>query len=341
MKIRLKDLDRQVIVITGASSGIGLVTARRAARKGAKLVLAARSIDDLTQLVEEIRARGGEAIAVQADVGVEDDVRHIAAEAVRAFGGFDTWVNNAGVSIYGPALDVAIDDMRRLFETNFWGVVYGSRAACEHLRERGGGALINLGSEVSDKAAPLQAAYSASKHAVKGWTDALRLELEHEGAPISVTLIKPGPIDTPYPEHAKNYMPDRPKHAPPVYAPESVAAAILHAATTPVRDLFVGGGAKFISAMDKWAPRTTDCLTRRMLIPGTHSGEPRNGDEALHDAGGGLRERGHYPGMVRRSMYTRAVIHPMLSSAAAVGAGLLVTMIWRSAGQSSGRAGEA
>jgi NAD(P)-dependent dehydrogenase (short-subunit alcohol dehydrogenase family) len=336
VKIQLKSLDRQVIVITGASSGIGLATARRAARKGAKLVLAARSVEDLNELVGEIRGKGGDALAVQADVGVEEDVHHIAAEAVGAFGGFDTWVNNAGVSIYGPALDIATDDMRRLFETNFWGVVYGSRAACEHLRRRGG-ALINIGSEVSDKAAPLQAAYSASKHAVKGWTDALRMELEYQAAPISVTLIKPGAIDTPYPEHARNYMPDFPKPAAPVYAPDSVAAAILHAATTPVRDMFVGGGARFLSSLDRWAPRTTDRLTERMLIPGTHSGEPRNGHDALYEPGGGLSERGHYPGMVRRSMYTRASIHPVLSSAAAVGAGLLVTMLWRTTAQQGSR----
>src|SRR6266566_5808136 len=167
MKMRLKPLADQTMVITGASSGIGLVTARKAARKGARLVLAARSEDDLSLLVDEICCNGGQAIAVQADVGSETDVRHIAAEAIRAFGGFDTWVNNAGVSVYGRALDVPIPDMRRVFETNVWGVVYGSRVACEHLRLRGG-ALINLGRELSDKAAPLQAIYSASKHAVKG-----------------------------------------------------------------------------------------------------------------------------------------------------------------------------
>jgi NAD(P)-dependent dehydrogenase (short-subunit alcohol dehydrogenase family) len=329
MKLKLKKLNEQVMVITGASSGIGLATARMAARAGAKLVLAARSADDLRQLVEELRAQGCQAIHVQADVESEADVRRIADEAVRAFGGFDTWVNNAGVSIYGRFLEVTVEDMRRLFETNFWGVVYGSRVACEHLRGRGG-ALINVGSEVSDKAVPLQGAYSASKHAVKGLTDALRMELEDEGAPVSVTLIKPGPIDTPYTEHAKNYLEDQPKHAPPVYAADSVARAILHAATTPVRDLFVGGGAKFVSAMDKWAPRLTDKVVRRMIIPGTHSGEPPRDDEALHHAGGGLREQGNYPGLVRNSLYTQASMHPILTGAAAMGAGLLVAALWRS-----------
>ena len=212
MKLKLKKLSDQVIVITGASSGIGLATARMAVRRGAKLVLAARSEGDLDELVRELKANGQEAVAVYADVGSEPDVQRIADEATRRFGGFDTWVNNAGVSIYGRLLDVSVTDMRRLFETNFWGVVYGSRVASQHLRQRGG-ALINVGSEVSDKAVPLQVMYSASKHAVKGLTDGLRMELEQEEAPVSVTLIKPGPIDTPYTEHAKNYLADHPKHA--------------------------------------------------------------------------------------------------------------------------------
>jgi hypothetical protein len=160
---------------------------------------------------------------------------------------------------------------------------------------------------------------------VKGWTDALRAELEYEGARISVTLIKPGPIDTPYTQHAKNYMKDQLTHVPPVYAPESVAAAILHAATHPVRDLFVGGGAKVMATMGKLSPRLADTVVERVIYPGTHSGRPRNGQEALHRAGGRLQERGDYQGLVRRSMYTTAAMHPRVSTALAIGAGLLLT----------------
>ena len=330
MKISLKKLNEQVMVITGATSGIGLCTARMAAERGAKLVLAARSVEALTTLVDEIRGRGSEAIYVIADVGHESDVRHVAEEARRVFGGFDTWVNNAGASIYGSALEISLNDMHRLFATNFWGVVYGSRVACEVLRDRGG-ALINIGSETSDKAVPLQVAYSASKHAVKGWTDGLRMELEHDGAPVSVTLIKPAAIDTPYPEHAKNYLEDEPTHVPPVYTPESVAEAILYAATTPVRDLFVGSGAKGVAAMNHLAPGLTDSLVEKLVMPGTHSGKPRHGREALYQAGGELRERGEYDGLVRNSLYTRMRTHPAVASAAAVAAGLIVASLWRNA----------
>ena len=200
MKIHLKPLEEQTIVITGASSGIGLVTARMAARNGAAVVLAARSGDSLQQLENEILQAGGEAAHVVADVSKVEDVAKIAEVAKENFGGFDTWVNNAGVSIYGKIEEIPIEDMRRLFDTNFWGLVYGSLEAAKHLRKFGG-AIIQIGSEVGDRAIPLQGIYSASKHAVKGFTDAFRMELEKEGAPISVTLIKPAAIDTPYPHH--------------------------------------------------------------------------------------------------------------------------------------------
>jgi short-subunit dehydrogenase len=324
MKLRLKRLADQVIVITGASSGIGLATARAAARRGARVVVAARSQDALSRLVDEIHEAGGEAVAVIADVGNERDVDRIAATAVQQYGGFDTWVNNAAGSVYGECLEVAIADMQRVMDTNFWGVVYGSRAACRHLRGRGG-ALINIGSEVSDRAVPLQGIYSASKHAVKGWTDALRAELEFAGAPISVSLIKPGPIDTPYAAHAKNYLDDAPVHVPPVYSVDSVVAAILHCATTPVRDMFVGSAAAIVSTLNKVAPRLTDTFVARTVIPGTHSGKPRYSRDALHTPSEDLRERGDYPGLVRRSLSTRASMHPMLTaSVLALAGGLLL-----------------
>jgi short-subunit dehydrogenase len=167
MRVSLKPLSQQTVVITGATSGIGLVTARMAAQRGAALVLAARNEQALQQLTEELTHDGARAIFVGADVGDESQVRRIAQAALDHFGGFDTWINNAGISIFGRSEDVSLADGRRLFDTNFWGVVHGSRVAVEHLKRRGG-ALINVGSEVSDVAVPLQGLYSASKHAVKG-----------------------------------------------------------------------------------------------------------------------------------------------------------------------------
>src|SRR3978361_46860 len=149
--------------------------------------------------------------------------------------------------------------MRQLFETNFWGAVAGSLVALPHLK-RQGGALINMGSMASDRAIPLQGIYSASKHAVMGFTDALRMELLEEGVPVSVTLIKPASIDTPFPEHAKNYMARAPKLPPTVYDPEDVAKAILHAAEHGPRDVYIGGGGKMMSSLRKRVPALTDWM---------------------------------------------------------------------------------
>lgn len=325
MGIKLKRLEDQVIVITGGTSGIGLATAKRAARRGARVVLCSRNEPELRETVAAIEEAGGRAHSVVADVASQADVERLAASAVEAFGSIDTWVNNAGVSFYGNLTEVAIEDMRRLFEVNFWGTVYGARAAVARLRGNGG-ALINIGSVVSDRAVPLQGAYSASKHAVKGFTDALRMELEEEQAPISVTLIKPSTIDTPYFQHAKNYMAVEPKPPAPVYAPEVVANAILRAAEHPVRDITIGGGGRLIMALGKALPRLTDFYMERSMFDSQRSDVPagqRPDNLYVHSAEEGM-ERGSYQGHVMRSSaYTRATLSPGKALLAA-GLGLAV-----------------
>lgn len=330
MTVLLKKLDVQTVVITGASSGIGLVTARMAAKRGARLVLAARSEEALKQLKDEINSSGGEAIYVIADVGSEQDQRRIADAAFQRFGGFDTWINNAGVSIYGMLSEVSIEDMRRLFETNFWGVVYGSLIAAERLRTRGG-AIINIGSTLSDRAIPIQGIYSASKHAVKGFTDSLRMELEAEGAPISVTLVKPGAIATPYPQHAKNYMDREPTVPPPIYAPDVVAETILYCAENPERDVFVGGGGKAISMSGQYAPRVTDKVMEWSMIEMQKSDEPpAHSEGGLYAASGELKERGDYKVPIfEHSLYTKASLHPLVTGAILFGAGLALAALLR------------
>jgi short-subunit dehydrogenase len=325
VSVKLKKLNEQVIVITGASSGIGLATARMAARRGAKVVLAARNEEALSEIADEINAAGGSATHVVADVGKEAAVRRIAEVAVERFGGFDTWVNNAGLSIFGRLLEVSDEDHRQLFETNFWGVVNGSKVAVEHLRRGEGGALINIGSALSDRAIPVQGMYSATKHAVKGYTDALRMELENEGAPVSVTLIKPAAIDTPFTRHAKNYMEVEPSLPPPVYTPDVVAEAILHCAETPERDVFAGGGGKALSASAHYAPRMTDKMMEATMFEFQRSGRPKRADrrDSLHAPSEDGAERGDYEGHVMQSsVYTKASLHPILTGALIAGAGL-------------------
>lgn len=313
MSVSLRKLSEQVMVITGASSGIGLTTAKMAAKRGARVVLASRDEEGLRRAVEEIRAAGGEAAFVVADVGDLAAVQGIADTAVREFGGFDTWVNNAGVSVYGKILEVPVEDARRVFETNYWGVVNGSIVAVPHLQERGG-ALINVGSVLSDRAVPLQGHYSASKHAVKGFTDALRMELEKDGVPVAVTLIKPSAIDTPYPEHARNYMESEPQTPPPVYSPEEVARTILECAERPKREVTVGGGGRVLSAMGHLAPRLMDRSMEATMFSAQKTDRPRRPgrtDALYRPEPGSGRERGGYPGHVMRSsLYTRAALHP-------------------------------
>jgi short-subunit dehydrogenase len=324
MSVKLKPLSKQVIVITGASSGIGLTTAEMAADRGAAVVLSARSEEELTAAVARIRQRGGRAAHVVADVADEHAVRRIAMCAVEEFGGFDTWVNNAGVSIYGRLTDVPMDDKRRVFDTNFWGTVYGCKEAVAHLRGRGG-AIINIGSVLSDFSVPLQGIYSASKHAVKGYTDALRIELEEERLPISVTLVKPGPIDTPFPEHSRKYIAEQAKHQPPVYPPEEVAYAILRCAERPTREIVVGGGSRLITALATVAPRLTDRYLERVGFRAQKTDQPANSADSLYGPSHDDRKRGSYPGYVmRRSAYTRAALSDVARAAPFVLIGAMI-----------------
>jgi short-subunit dehydrogenase len=319
MTPRLRPLKDQVIVITGASSGIGLVTARMAAKQGARVVLTARNHEALQRAAEEITAdesSGGMAAYLAADVSDESALRRVAEEAVARFGRIDTWVNGAGVSVYGRLMDISLEDQRRLFETNFWGVVIGSRTAVPHLRK--GGALINIGSVLSDRAIPLQGIYCASKHAVKAYTDSLRMELEHDRLPIAVTLIKPYSIDTPYAEHAKNYLATEPSYPLPVYAPEVVAEAILHCAQHPTRDVYAGGSAKIMAAVGHLAPRLTDKMMERLFeMQLSDRPEEDRTNNSLYAPTSGLKERGGRAGYV-----VETSLHPLLTGAALAATGL-------------------
>lgn len=280
-----KAIQDQVIVVTGASSGIGLATAIAAAQRGAAVALLARSAQTLRDVVEEINAGGGRALAIPTDVGDIDAVQAAARAVATEFGRIDTWVNNAGVSIYGMLENTNLDDARRLFDTNFWGVVHGSLCALPHLRANGG-VLINVGSEVSEAVVPLQGVYAASKHAVKGFTDTLRVELENvEDANVCVVLIQPTAVDTPFPEHARNTMPREPKLPTPQIDPEQVADAILHAAEKGGRDVKVGAMARVNTATSHLFPRLADRMSAKQAQRQQRDEAPRNPMGTLYTPG--------------------------------------------------------
>lgn len=324
-----KPIAEQVVVIVGASSGIGLRTAQEAARRGAKVVLAARNVRDLEHAVDAIHREGGEAIAVPTDVVDHAQVERLAHRAVEAFGRIDTWVNNAAVSLYGTFDQVSLDDFRRIMEVNFLGQVHGAQAALPHL-ERTAGALVCVGSALSDRGVPLQGAYCASKHALKGWLDALRVELRQRDARIRVTLVKPSSIDTPLFNKARTLLGVMPRPIPPVYAPELAAAAILHAAEGDERDVYVGGAGKLLAIAERINPKLLDWQQLRHGFDGQRTAWPKLAD-AQHNLYGPVEHDGGVRGDFTRettnhSMYQQLAAQPGARrwSAAVLGLGLLL-----------------
>ncbi|MBA1249687.1 SDR family oxidoreductase [Pseudomonas luteola] len=331
MKPVPKPLHQQTIVITGATSGIGLATARMAAQKGAKLVLVSRDEAALQSLQHELSQQwGAQAIHVAADVGNRADLEQVAKRAVERFDGFDTWVNNAGTLVWGRLWEVSEADLKKVFETNFWGVVNGSLVAVEHFRQREGGTLINLGSALSEAVAPLQGIYTASKHAVKAFTDALRIELRHDNVPVAVTLIRPSSTNTPINDRAKNYLAHTPHLPAPTYVPETVARAILRAAERPKRDVYIGNS-KLITRAAQLTPRLFDWLAIKTLFAAQQS---KTADafpsDALYEPVTSGSTRGRNPGpMFRHSLYAQASQQPAKTAALAGAVGLALYSGWR------------
>lgn len=311
MSNRPPRLADQVMVITGASSGIGLLTARQAAARGAAVVLVSRDAVALEKTAGEIEVAGGRALAVVADVSRETEIAAVVDLAVHRFGRIDTWVNNAGIAAYSTLAELPLAEHRQIFDTNYWGVVHGALAAIRHFRSRGGGGtIITIGSVNSDVAIPLLSAYSASKHAVKGFNDALRRELMTSDPDIQVTLIKPAGIATAFPQHARNHMDREPSVAPPLYAPEIVAASILDAAARPQREIVVGAVGPLLAVPLALFPRLMDRVLAAVVPPLSRSSHPLTRTDNF-DAPTGAREV-HYryaPGLPV-SPYTSAQRHP-------------------------------
>jgi NAD(P)-dependent dehydrogenase (short-subunit alcohol dehydrogenase family) len=320
----LKPIAEQTMVITGASSGIGRLTALTAAGRGARVVLAARDAEALTALEERIRRSGGRALAVPSDVSDEEQVQALADRAADTFQGIDTWVNNAAVSVYGTFLQVPTSDARRVLEVNFLGQLYGARAALPYLERQGQGALICVGSALSDRAVQLQSAYCASKHALKALTESLRIELREAGSPVQVTLIKPSSMNTPLFEYAATYMGVKPRPMPPVYDPSLVTKAILSAAEHPTREITVGGGAKLLTTLETCAGPLLDWWLARSGSRSQRTTEPKR-REAPNNlyAPADMPRHVHGSGSGRRfSAYTWTRLHPRIALAGGATAAL-------------------
>lgn len=323
--MKLKALRDQVIVLTGASSGIGLATAEAAAAAGASLVLVARNGDALHAIAARL---GGQIEVVVVDIADADAAERIAEAALGRFGRVDAWVNNAAAATYGTLAETPEADHRRVFDVGYFGTVRNSLKAVELLKERGG-ALVNVGSILGTRAMLLQGPYSAMKHAIGGFTDALRSEVLEARQPISVTLIKPGSMATPYPEHARNRL-AKPVRIPPVeYDPRLVARAILFCLEHPRREITVGGVGRFIEVFGTAFPALTDAGIALIGRASQTIDQPPPADatDNLYEPRADGRIETVQDVHVRRtSLYLDAQLSP-LRAAGTIGAGLLAAAL--------------
>lgn len=334
MPLKLKPIADQVVVITGASSGIGLVTARAAARLGARVMLVARGADALQAIAAEIEAAGGRADWAVADVADLAAVRAAAAYAVVTFGRIDSWVNCAGVAIYGKLAETPEREHQRLFQTNYFGVVHGALTALEHLRDKGG-AIVTVGSIAGDIPSPIMGAYDASKHAVKGFIGSLRIEAEADGLPVSVTLIKPAGMNTPIGEHAANHLDGEALIPPPVYDPELVADAVIDALQHPRRAVTVGGVGRLQVLLATHFPAALAWLGGLMIPLLSDRNLPKTTGSNLARPVDGSRERSRNESGRRVSVYAIGQRHAITLTAVA-GAGLGLAMLFRRRRNGSG-----
>ncbi|MBW4607706.1 MAG: SDR family oxidoreductase [Hassallia sp. WJT32-NPBG1] len=276
--MQLKPINQQVVAIVGASSGIGRETALLFARRGAKVTVAARSESGLNSLVNDIQSFGGEAIAVVADVSDFEQVKAIADKTVAQYGRLDTWVHAAATGILARFEQITPQEFQRVIDVTLMGQVHGAMAALPYLKQEGRGALIHISSVEGKRALPLQSPYSAAKHGLEGFLEALRVELQHEKLPISVTSILPSVINTPYYNKVRTKLGVKPTGIPPYYDPSLVAKAILYVAEHPTRDFIVGDVGRVLDVLQRVSPPLVDSVLTAIGIPGQHTNEPKSED---------------------------------------------------------------
>jgi NAD(P)-dependent dehydrogenase (short-subunit alcohol dehydrogenase family) len=279
MKIKLKPISVQVVVIFGASSGIGRLAALEFAGCGAKVVVSARSEEGLKSLVEEIEAGDGQAFYVVADAADFNQVKSVADKAVERYGRIDTWIHSAAAFIFGTVEKTEPEEYKRLIEVNLLGQIYGAKAALPYLKEKGG-ALIHLTSVEARRTAPFQSAYGASKHGINGFLQVLRVELAHDRVPVSVTEVLPAAINTPIYDKGRNKMPFKPRPVPPIYHPQIVVDAILYAAENPIAEIVAGAAGLGVELAEKISPRLADFFSGTIGYVGQTSDEKSDGDFA-------------------------------------------------------------
>jgi NAD(P)-dependent dehydrogenase (short-subunit alcohol dehydrogenase family) len=285
----------QVVAVTGASSGVGRAIARAFGAAGARVGLIARGVDGLEAAAEEIRAAGGDALVLPADVSHAAEVQKAARALVDRWGRIDTWVNDAMVSVFSPVVEMTPEEYRRVTEVNYLGTVYGTLAALRYMIPADEGIVLQIGSALVYRSIPLQSAYCASKAAIRGFSDSLRCELIHDRSRVKVCMLQLPAVNTPQFDVVRTRLPRHPQPVPPIFQPEVVARAALHLAAHPRREMWVGwSAAKAIFAqkligglLDRYLARAgwdsqmddrpVDPLARRDNLAG-----PLPGDRGAH-----------------------------------------------------------
>jgi NAD(P)-dependent dehydrogenase (short-subunit alcohol dehydrogenase family) len=323
--VQLKPVEEQVVALMGASSGIGRETALRFAERGARVVVSARSEEGLNSLVEEVRDKGGQATAIPAEVTDFEQVKAVASGAVEKYGRLDTWVHLAAVGLFATFEQTTPEEFARVIDVNLMGQVYGAMAALPHLKREGRGALIHISSVEAKRSFPFHSAYGASKHGIDGFLEALRVELKHEGWPISVTQVMPATINTPFFDKGRTKLGVKPMGVPPIYEPETVANVILYAAENPARDLVSGGAAQALIINQRLSPRMLDTVlaTRAGFSPQL-TDEPRSKDDPdnLYAPIEGHDTARNDFRALSRSLYNWLEMHPTVRRGVAVGTAL-------------------
>jgi len=271
---RKKRLSEQVVVVTGASSGLGRAIARGAGERGAKVVVTGRNEEALSNCVAEIERAGSEGLAVPADCAEQEQVEQVVAQAIERFGRIDTYVANAIVTVYAEAERLTPDELRRVIDVNFFGVVYGFWAALPHLRASKG-TFLHVSSALAYRGIPLQAAYCSSKAGLRAFLESARVEEQKAGTGVSISLVLPGAINTPQFDRDRQKIGYQPQPVAPIYQPEPFAEATLRCAERPIRELPISWGAQKALWGQKLSPRAGDWVLRRTGWKSQHTDEPK------------------------------------------------------------------
>ncbi len=334
MKLVLKPIGVQVAVVFGASSGIGRLTALHFAARGAKLCVAARSEEGLKSLVEEIEAAGGDAFYVTADAADFQQVRNVAEKCVERYGRLDTWIHTAAAFLFATVEETTPEEYERVLAVNLLGQIYGAKAALAHMKHHGG-ALVHVSSVEAVRTAPYQSAYGASKHALNGFLQVLRVELAHEKVPVSVTQILPAAINTPIYEKGRNKMPFKMRPVPPVYHPQVVVDAIAYAAENPVRDLVAGGAGLGVVYAERLSPHLADFFAGTIGFAGQNAGAKDSPeqyrDNLFEPISGYDTVEGNFSGeQIKTDPYTFVKTNPKVKNSLLLGIGALGAFLaWR------------